>query len=63
MQGIPVSIGRIIRYIREKRLVDVEDPGVLPVVGDLDALGKRQRLEGHSVRIGCVPLAAHILFD
>lgn len=60
-KDIPESVDGIIGYIREQRLIDVKDPGVVPVIGDLDASCKGQRLIHDDVGVRRVPRAAHVL--
>ncbi|GFS33626.1 HAD superfamily, subfamily IIIB acid phosphatase [Actinidia rufa] len=57
----PEPVGRVVRHIGEQRLVDVENPGVLAVSGDLHRIRKRQRASGGDVRVGPEPVTGHVL--
>lgn len=54
-------MGLVIRQVGEKSLINVEDPSVLPVAGDLQRPRKRQRVPGDDHRVGPVPVAVHVV--
>lgn len=56
-------MGLIVREVGEERLVDVEDPRVHPVGGDLDGLRELQRVLGDSGRVRQVPVPGNVVLD
>lgn len=53
----------VVIKIGQQRLVNVEDPDVLPVTGDLDRMRERDGLPGGNFRVRGVPVAVHVALD
>lgn len=53
-------MGVVVGQVGEERLVDVEDPGVPAVAGDLDAGGEGEGVGGDHVRVGGVAVAGAV---
>lgn len=54
-------MGRVVGQIGEQGLVDVENPDVLAIAGNLHRLGERQRVVGRELRVRPVPVAGHVI--
>lgn len=62
-KNIPESVRGVVGKIRQQRLVDVEDPRVLPVAGDLDPASERNRVVGDHQAVRRIPLSGHVFPD
>lgn len=58
---LPESVDGIIGNIGKQRLVDVEDPRILPVAHDPDGLGEGQGVNGDDIRVRQVAVPVHVL--